>query len=442
MSKTREQIYAEELASLIRLETVSNEKQKDLSKFHAFHELLKSTFPALFGAAEYCERNGSFYLRWKGSEELPPIMLMNHHDVVEASGDWKYPPFSGTVADGKVWGRGTLDTKGGLWSMLRAANELAEEGFTPKRDIYFTSTCNEECSGAGALSIANELKEKGIRFAAVLDEGGMIIKEPIPGAEGEFAMIGVGEKGCADIKFIARSNGGHASTPEKNTPLVRLGKFMAAVESKQLFEAKISPTVEKMFSGISEHMTGYMKLILGNSRKFAPVLAKILPSVSPAAGAMVQTTIAFTMAGGSEGANVLPNEAWVVGNMRYSHHQGGKASIKAITDLAKKYGIETVVLDPGTESPITDYNADPFKLTEKAVKTIFPNVCALPYIMNGASDSSYMSVICDNCLRFTPFTIDNEQLDSIHASNENIAVSALPKAVDFYKYFITEAQAL
>ena len=66
-------------------------------------------------------------LRWQGSnaKDKPPVMFMNHHDVVEADGiDWLYPPFSGTIADGKVWGRGTLDTKGGLWAMLQAAEEL------------------------------------------------------------------------------------------------------------------------------------------------------------------------------------------------------------------------------------------------------------------------------------------------------------------------------
>lgn len=441
MSETRENVYAEELASMIAAETVSVNDQTDLSKFYRFHDLLRKLFPALFSVCEFEEFDGSFFLRWNSGSSLEPVMLMHHHDVVEAAGEWKYPPFSGKIAEGRVWGRGTLDTKGGLWAMFRAADELASEGFKPLRDLYLTSTCNEERTSAGAMAISAELKKRGIRFAAVLDEGGMIIREPIDGAKGEFAMIGVGEKGCADLKFIARSAGGHASTPEKNTPLVRLGKFMAAVESKSIFEAKISPTVAKMFSGIADGMTGYLKLILGNSRKFAPLLAKILPSVSPAAGAMVQTTVAFTMAGGSEGANVLPHEAWVVGNMRYSHHQGGEASIRAISDLAKKYDIETVVLDGGIDSPITDYNGKAFKLAEHAVNKIFPDVRVLPYIMTGASDSRFMSIVSDNCLRFTPFTIDGEQLDSIHGENENVSVSVLPQAVDFYKYFIKEAQS-
>ena len=78
-------------------------------------------------------------------------------------------PFSGKVellggeiAEGKVWGRGTLDTKGGLWAMLQAADELAAQGFRPKRGLYFMSSCNEECDGSGADTISRELKNRGV----------------------------------------------------------------------------------------------------------------------------------------------------------------------------------------------------------------------------------------------------------------------------------------
>ena len=251
MTNEREIQYAEELSRLIQVETVSviknnpAEKAAELAKFHRFHALLRELFPTLFSICEFEEFDGSFFLRWNSGSDLEPIMLMHHHDVVEAAGEWKYPPFSGTIADGKIWGRGALDTKGGLWAIFRAAEELAASGFKPERDLYLTSTCNEECTGNGAIAISNELKKRGIHFAAILDEGGMIVKEPLDGAKGEFAMIGVGEKGCADLKFIARSSGGHASTPERNTPLVRLGKFMAAAENRPIFEAKLSPRWQK-----------------------------------------------------------------------------------------------------------------------------------------------------------------------------------------------------
>ena len=438
MSNDRTQGYALRLSKLIRVETVSSEAKEDRTKFYRFHQLLRETFPRLFEVCDFEDFNGSILLRWKGSSAEMPVMLMNHFDVVEAPGEWKYSPFSGTIAEDRIWGRGTLDNKGGLWAMLQAAEELAEEGFTPGRDVYFVSTCMEECDGSGADSISAALVERGVRFSMVLDEGGMILREPIGGAKGTYAMVGLGEKGCVDLKFIARSSGGHASTPERDTPLVRLGKFMAEVDRGKIFPAKLSPTVCAMFAEVSKSMSGYMKLVLGHPKLFSPLLVKVIPATSNVAAAMLKTTVAFTMASGSEGANVLPQEAWVIGNMRYSHHQGGKDSVEAITRLAAKYGIETVVLDPGFDSPLSDHQSEAFSLVERAVSKVFPNVYTSPYVMTGASDCRYMSRVSENCLRFAPFLIDGRQMESIHGINENIELSALAPAVDFYRYVLTE----
>ena len=137
MQDGRAEKYGHSLAKMIREETVSHKDQKDRTKFYGFHRLLREMFPKLFACCGFEDFDGSILLRWKGTGQDLPVLLMNHHDVVEAPGKWKYPPFSGTVAEGKVWGRGTLDTKGGLFAMLQAAEELAQAGFVPRRDIYF-----------------------------------------------------------------------------------------------------------------------------------------------------------------------------------------------------------------------------------------------------------------------------------------------------------------
>ena len=435
----RTNTYAEQLSLLIQAETISCDHQPDKTKFYHFQDLLKKLFPHIFNQCVLEDFHGSFLMKWPGKSTKHPILLMNHQDVVEAPGAWKYPPFSGTIADRKLWGRGTLDTKGGLWAMLRAADELAEQGYTPANDVYFMSGCNEETDGSGAEEISGTLQQRGIRFKMVLDEGGMIMHEPIGGANGTFAMVGVGEKGCVDLKFIARSSGGHASTPGKNTPLVRLGKFMAAVEHADIFKADISPAVSQMFKRISATMKQPLRFVLGHPGLFKPILLKAIPAVSATAGAMLKTTIAFTMASGSEGFNVLPHEAWVIGNMRFSHHQGEKDSIYAIRKLAEKYGIETVVLEPGFASGLSDYNSEAFSLIEKAISTVFPGVITSPYVMTGASDCRFMSRVSDNCFRFAPFQITDKQMDSIHGIDENIDIKSLSPAVDFFKFIITEA---
>ena len=440
MSENRSMQYAEILSKLIQVETISSRENKNIEKFRGFHKVLRETFPNLFATAECEEFEGNLLLKWKGTDSsLKPVLLMNHHDVVEASGEWTHPAFSGAIADGKVWGRGTLDTKGGLAMMFQAAEELIKEGFTPKRDTYFVTACTEETGGEGGDAISLELQKRGIEFHMVLDEGGMIMYDPIGGADGTFAMIGVGEKGYVDLKFIATSNGGHSSAPGKNTPLVRLGKFMAEAEKAECFDVYMSDTVKEMLTRFAPTMSGIMKTACSNINAFKPVLKKVMPMISPAGAALLRTTLAFTMSKGSEGANVIPQEAWVVGNMRFSHHQGKKASVDAIAALAKKYDIETVVIDDGIESGITDFKGEAFRFMEKAVNAIFPDYKPVPYVMNAATDSRYFNRVCKDCVRFVPFKIDNQQLNSVHGIDENVDVATLAPAVDFYRYVLREA---
>ncbi len=434
----RTQRYAEELSRMIRHETISRQGQKDVSKFLKFHDLLRELFPHIFKACSFEELGGSFIMRWPGKKPGQKLLLMNHHDVVEATGDWKYPPFSGEIAEGRVWGRGAIDDKGELWAMLRAADELVSEGFVPEYDVWFESACTEEIDGAGADRLSSVMAECGLRFDLVLDEGGMILEEPISGAKGTFAMIGVGEKGCADLKFTARSSGGHASAPGKNTPLVRLGKFMAAIERNDIFKAELSDVTMEMLRRLAPTMDGIQAKFMARPEKYRGVLAKVMKALSPMAASLISTTLAFTMAKGSEGNNVLPEEAYVIGNMRYSHHQPLEESLKEVKRYAKRYDIEVEVLDPGFSSDISDFRSDGFKLVERAVNEVFPGVITSPYLMTGASDARYMSRVSDCCIRFAPFKIDDEQLSSIHGINESVDLSCLIPAVEFYKYVIRE----
>ena len=432
--------YVSNLSRMIKQETVSFYGQDDLSKFFEFHKLLKELFPSLFAVCEIEKYEASLLLKWKGKRSDKPVLFMNHHDTVEPQDEaaWTHPPFSGEVFEGKLWGRGTLDNKGGLWGMLQAADDLAAEGFVPGQDIYFESSCNEETTFQGALHLSEKLQERGIRFDYVLDEGGMITYEPIGGAKDTFAMIGMGERGCSNLLFTAKGNGGHASSPDYDTPLVRLGRFMAEADRTGLFKKEISPVILEMFRRLAPSTSGPIKLIYSHPKLFAPVLKLVMPKTSGTAKALLQTTIAFTMAKGSEGRNVIPSEASVVGDMRVSHHQGYEKSLKAIASLAAKYDIELEVLEEAMVSPLADYKSDAYKLMEEAVTHAFPNVKCAPYIMTGCSDARFMARLTDNCFHFVPFIIDKQQLESIHGIDESVDVSTLEGAVEFYKYLMKE----
>lgn len=429
--------YGKILSTMVQKETISGRNQVDRTNYFEFHALLEELFPLIH---ENCEKhvfNGSLLFKWKGSGNGEPILLMSHHDVVEANGEWEHEPFSGDIDNlGRVWGRGTVDTKASLMCIFQSVEELLAEGFVPACDVYIASSCTEEWSGEGAPLTCKYLKEHGIELKLLLDEGGMILEEPVGGVKGTYGMVGIVEKGYGDVKFTAHGNGGHASAPGKNTPLVRLGKFMCDVEKKNPFDAQFTPVVEEMFKRMAPNMNFGMKLLFSNIWLFKPLIVKLLPSVSSAAAAMLRTTLAFTMAKGADGANVLPQEASIVGNMRFIQHQPNKESLDCISKVAAKYDIETEVIYQDDPCPIVDFNGEQFKLIESVAADVYPGIGICPYVMTGGTDAKFYSDVCKNAIRFAPLYIDDQQYGSIHGLNENIYQGTLPMGVDFYKEVI------
>ena len=436
----RAEQYGRILSRMVQMETVSCRNQADREKFYRFHDLLEELYPNVHRVCEKHVFNGNLLFKWSGRGEGDPILLMSHHDVVEANGVWEHEPFSGDIDEtGRVWGRGTVDTKASLMCIFSAVEELIAEGFNPACDVYIASSCTEEWSGDGAPATAAWLKENGVHLKLLLDEGGMIVEEPIAGVKGTYGMVGVVEKGYGDVRFVANSKGGHASAPGKDTPLVRLGKFMADVEKHPPFRNEMSPVVTEMFTRTAPNMDFGLKVIFSNLWLFKPLLTKLLPSINSTAGAMLHTTLAFTMAKGADGCNVLPQQASVVGNMRFSHHEDNVKSVEIISQRAAKFGLDTEVIYQDAPCPIVDFKSDAFKLVEDVAAEVYPGVTICPYVMTGGTDSRFYSDVTENAIRFAPLYIDPQQYASIHGLNENISQGVLPMGVDFYKLVIRKS---
>ena len=429
-------LLAQKLSKMIRYDTTSHANVHEEEKFLGFHKVLEELFPLVHEKLERTVIDGNLLYYWKGKSSEKPILLMSHQDVVPAEGEWLHEPFSGDIADGKVWGRGASDTKCSVMAFFEAVEELLREGYTPECDVYLASSCTEEWAGDGAPKIVEELKRRGVELFIVCDEGGGIISEPIGGIKGNFAMVGVFEKGKADVKFTARSTGGHASAPAKNTPIARLAAFVNEVETHTPFRRKFLPEVSAMFARLAPYAPFGLKLVMGNLWLFAPIMKPVLGRISAQAGAMLQTTIAFTMQSGSDAYNVLPQEATLGANMRFIPHQGEKESLEIIKALAAKHGLETEIVHSNDYTEPVDINGEAFSLVEKVIGETFPGLPVSPYVMTGATDAQFYQPICPSCIRFAPVIYGPEQMKGMHGLNENIEYNCLPGAVSFYQNLI------
>ena len=427
---------ARKLSAMVQYETVSVPDADLHEKFLGFHKVLEDLFPLVHERLEKTEIDGNLLYYWKGKKADRPLVLMSHQDVVPAEGIWEHGPFSGDIADGKVWGRGASDTKCSVMAFFQAAEELLAEGYIPPQDVYLSSSCTEEWGGDGCPKIVAELERRGIKPYLVCDEGGGIITEPIAGIHGNFAMIGVFEKGKADVKFTASSEGGHASAPKAHSPVARLAAFVNEIETTPVFRRKIPKEVAAMFETLAPYAGFPLKLVLSNLWLFRPVLLKVLPMISAQAGAMIRTTIAFTMLSGSDACNVMPQEASVSANMRFIPHQGMDESLEIVRKRAERHGLKMKVLSANDYTEPVDIHGEAFRTVQRVIGETFPGCAGSPYVMTGATDSRFYQKICDNVVRFAPVIYGPEQMKGMHGINENIAYNCLPGAVDFYRNLI------
>ena len=191
-----------------------------------------------------------------------------------------------------------------------------------------------------------------------------------------------------------------------------------------------------MFRRLAPYAPFGLRLVFGNIWLFGPLLRIALPLISAQAGAMLQTTAAFTVLSGSEAYNVLPQEACVGVNMRFIPHQGEAESLALIRKRAEKYGLETEVLLSNDFSTPVDIRGEAFRQVERVVGETFPGLPVSPYVMTGATDAYFYQEVCPSCIRFAPVIYGPEQMKGMHGLDENIEYNCLPGAVRFYQNLI------
>ncbi len=161
VSSTQAAIAIDESVAAIRLAravqyrtvSVSSDMPAAGAAFRGLHEYLESSFPRVRDTLTRETINGySLLYTWQGKDpSLKPILLAAHMDVVPVEpgteDDWLHPPFAGKIADGFVWGRGTMDMKASIFGSLEAIEYLIGRGFTPDRTVDLAFGLDEVIGG-------------------------------------------------------------------------------------------------------------------------------------------------------------------------------------------------------------------------------------------------------------------------------------------------------
>lgn len=165
--------------------------------------------------------------RFEGKHPGKTVHFNSHIDVVEAGEGWTVDPFEGVVKDGRVYGRGTCDMKGGLAASIIAAEAFIAQNPDFAGAIEISGTVDEESGGFGGVAY---LASKGYFSAPRVDH--VIIPEPL-----NKDRICLGHRGVWWAEIQTKGKIAHGSMPFLGDSAIRhMGALLDAFE-EDLFPA-------------------------------------------------------------------------------------------------------------------------------------------------------------------------------------------------------------
>ena len=433
----RDERAVAKLQALVRIPTVSN-RDPALVHTESFDRLLvelERQFPLLHRRLELTRiSTHGLLFHWPGAGSERPVVLMAHLDVVPVDGTWRHPPFDAVIADGSIWGRGTLDDKGCVVAICEAVETLLARGHVPAQDVWLSFGCDEEVSTAAATLAVEELQRRGVRPWFVLDEGGAVANQAFPGVATPVGVIGVTEKGVTSVELRVEGRGGHASTPARMGPTARLARAITRIDRSPMPARIPEPTVE-LLRRVAPHAPLVLRPALANAGRLGPVLTRALIAAGPESAAMTRTTFAVTTLSGSPALNVVAATARAGVNIRVMVGDTVAGVLAHLRRVIADDQVHIEVIERNEPSPISPRD-EAFELLEATIGELFPDAVTAPYVMMATTDARHFTGICERVYRFAPFRMTKAQRESIHSYDEHLGVDAFLDGIRWYRRLI------
>jgi carboxypeptidase PM20D1 len=414
----------------------------DSTQFVGFRAFLANTYPRMHAALQLQVIEGyTLWFTWKGKDSTAnPIVLMAHQDVVpieESTHDqWTVDPFAGTVKEGYIWGRGTTDDKINLISICESIEKLLAEGFVPSRSIHILFGHDEEIGGKGAKAIARMMEAQGVKADLLLDEGGIITKEKVPGMSKPVALLGTAEKGYLSLVLTAQALGGHSSMPEKETSVDVLSNALVKLRSNP-FPARFTEPMEGLMKAVGPEMPFVQRMAFANPWLFKGIIAKTYEKTG-AGNAMLHTTLVPTIIEGGIKDNVVPTQVKATINMRLLPGDSVEAVIKKVEQIIAdpRVKVEKYTGAIAEASPVTSAKSFGYQKVQAIMQQSYPDVVASPFLMIGATDSRHFGKVSSNIIKFSPM------IDPIgfHGIDERVSIESFQTALWFYEQLLRDLE--
>lgn len=366
----------------------------------------------------------SVVARLKGGGKQAPLLLLNHLDVVGVEPEhWKYPPFGGTIAEGSLWGRGSLDMKSLGVMQLIAFLELKRQNASLDRDVIFCATADEEAGGREGVGRLLEQHAQEIAASEVLNEGaaGLVLES------GDRLMgIQTAERGALWVRIEARGKPGHGSLDRPDGATRRLIRALARLEqAPHMWE--VIPEAQTMLRAIAPTVPGIGGWILANIHLpgLVNVVGPTLATREPGVGSLMGWTMNTTVLSAGSKVNVMPSVAAAEVDIRMLPGHSTTEALAYLKGHLADPDLEVKVLS-AKEPSRSPADGALFAALVAASEAEYPRIKTTEVLTPGGStDSSYFRELGARAYGVLPIVATRDQLDGIHGHNERITLDQL-----------------
>jgi acetylornithine deacetylase/succinyl-diaminopimelate desuccinylase-like protein len=372
----------------------------------------------------------SLVVRLEGEQRQPGFLMYGHVDVVPAGEQaWQRPPFAAQVDDGVLWGRGSLDMKGGLAMMLEALLRMCESGTRPARDIVFAAFSDEEAgSEFGAMHVIGSRPDlfDGVRYA-IGEFGGFSLT--ISGRR--FYPIAVCEKQWCTLRLTLRGSAGHGAVPVRDGAMAKLGRVLTRL-SKQRLPVHITPVARELLRSMGAALPARERIALRGL--LCPRLTDRLLNLGgedlAAFDPMLHNTVSATRVHGAQRIDAIPGTVTVDLDGRVLPGRGAQELLREVQQVCGKDA--EVALTEVYETAPAEPDLGLFEILAAALEEIDSNALAVPMILPGVTDARFLAALGIQSYGFLPMRLPDgfELAQLIHAPDERIPISALEFGAD------------
>jgi acetylornithine deacetylase/succinyl-diaminopimelate desuccinylase-like protein len=374
--------------------------------------------------------------RLKGSGRKRPLLILGHTDTVNIDpAKWSHPPFGAVVADGYVYGRGTLDDKDNVVASLMSMLVLKRQGVPLDRDVIFLAESGEEGSTRVGIQFMVEQHFDAIDAEYCLAETGGVTRE---GGEVRFASVQTAEKLPRAIEVIATGPAGHGSVPLTTNAIARLSSAIGTIADWRP-PLKLNETSGMYFKRLAEisppEQAKRYRDVFSFDAKVQAAAFEYLREYEPRHASMLISSISPNIIQAGYRVNVIPSEAKATFDVRLLPGEDADKFLEAVRALVKDPGVE-VRYGARASRPATEpsrVNTEVFATIEEAVKRLY-GVSTLPMMNTGATDMAFLRAKGMQCYGVGPATDTEDAAKGFgsHSDQERILVSELHRFVQLH----------